>query len=109
LRHKALEVGTASVAGTTDEELSNMVIFFVPGKCELQADSSMTGVPADGELSVQDRRNCGVERLVDKAERRKLPGATDLGYMGEPTKCNMIMEVCLMYHVRSTPPTCSAR
>ena len=63
-----------------------MVILLVPGECELQADSGMPGAPADGELSVQNGRDCGVERLVDKAERRKLPGATYLGGMSEPTK-----------------------
>lgn len=67
-----------------------MVIFLVPGKCELQADSSMPGAPADGELSVQHRCDCGVERLVDKAERRKLPGTGNLGGMSESTKCSMI-------------------
>lgn len=55
-----------------------MVIFLGAGECELQADSGMSGAPADGELPVQDRRDGSVEGLVDKAECRKLPGTIDL-------------------------------
>ena len=54
---------------------------------ELVQGSAQRGIAADGELPMQDWRDCGIESLVDKAERGQLLATTNLesNEVSEPT------------------------
>ena len=45
---------------------------------ELVQGSAQLGIAADGELPMQDWRDCGIESLVDEAKRGQLLATTNL-------------------------------